>query len=30
MRDRHYDALAEWFTGHCQTHDARFHRYLAR
>ena len=22
--------LAEWFTGHFQTHDARFHRYLAR
>jgi len=28
MRDRHYDALAEWFTGHCQTHDARFHRMV--
>jgi hemerythrin-like metal-binding protein len=22
--------LAEWFTGHFGTHDARFHRFLAR
>jgi hemerythrin-like metal-binding protein len=22
--------LAEWFSGHFQTHDARFHRHLAR
>lgn len=24
------DELAEWFTGHFRTHDARFHRSLAR
>jgi hemerythrin-like metal-binding protein len=31
LDDKRFSAqLAHWFTGHFQTHDARFHRYLAR
>jgi hemerythrin-like metal-binding protein len=31
LDDQHFAArLAAWFSGHFQTHDARFHRHLAR
>lgn len=31
LDDKRFSArLAEWFTGHFQTHDARFHRHLTR
>lgn len=31
LDDRRFGAaLGQWFSGHFQTHDARFHRYLAR
>jgi hemerythrin len=31
LDDKRFSAqLAQWFTGHFQTHDARFHRHLNR
>ena len=31
LDDKRFSAqLAQWFTGHFQTHDARFHRHLTR